>query len=392
MKLNPNIIAETYNLVKHSAGNRSVFLSILGISWFWLFGATFLAQFPTFAKDVIGGNEQIVTLFLTVFSVGIAVGSLFCNKLLKGEVSAKYVPFGALGLSLFTYDLFTASNGITPTGTTLIGLSQFITSPDKIRILIDLFLISVSGGLYIVPLYTILQSESSDTHRARNVASNNIVNALFMVVSAVGTIAMLKLGFSIPDVFLTIGILNFFVALYVCKLLPEAPTKLFFRLLFKICFRVEVRGEENLEDLGPKAVIVINHVSFLDGILLAAFLPGRPTFAIDTFIAKKWWVQPFLSVVDAYPIDPTNPMATKTMINVVKSGKRCVIFPEGRITVTGGMMKIYEGPGMIADHADAPLLPVNIEGAQYTPFSRLKGKVRQRWFPKGMAVPTIFLR
>ena len=299
LKLNPNIIAETYNLVKHSAGNRSVFLSILGISWFWLFGATFLAQFPTFAKDVIGGNEQIVTLFLTVFSVGIAVGSLFCNKLLKGEVSAKYVPFGALGLSLFTYDLFTASNGITPTGTTLIGLSQFITSPDKIRILIDLFLISVSGGLYIVPLYTILQSESSDTHRARNVASNNIVNALFMVVSAVGTIAMLKLGFSIPDVFLTIGILNFFVALYVCKLLPEAPTKLFFRLLFKICFRVEVRGEENLEDLGPKAVIVINHVSFLDGILLAAFLPGRPTFAIDTFIAKKWWVQPFLSGTSA---------------------------------------------------------------------------------------------
>ncbi|MEH6630265.1 MAG: acyl-[ACP]--phospholipid O-acyltransferase [Halopseudomonas aestusnigri] len=382
LKLNPNIIAETYNLVKHSAGNRAVFLSILGISWFWLFGATFLAQFPTFAKDVIGGNEQIVTLFLTVFSIGIAVGSLLCNKLLKGEVSAKYVPFGALGLSLFTFDLFAASSAITISGTTLIGLAEFFTSPDNIRILIDLFLISVSGGLYIVPLYAILQSESSETHRARNIASNNIVNAFFMVISAVGTIGMLKLGLSIPDVFLAIGILNLVVALYVCKLLPELPTKLFFRLLFKICFRVEVRGEENLEDLGPKAVIVINHVSFLDGILLAAFLPGRPTFAIDTFMAQKWWVKPFLSVVDFYPIDPTNPMATKTMISVVKSGKRCVIFPEGRITVTGGMMKIHEGPGMIADHADAPLLPVNIEGAQYSRFSRLKGKVRQRWFPK----------
>ncbi|WP_204247790.1 acyl-[ACP]--phospholipid O-acyltransferase [Kiloniella litopenaei] len=382
LKINPNFLAETYNLVKHSAGNRPVFLSILGISWFWLFGATFLALFAPFAKDIIGGNERVNVLFLTMFSVGIALGSLICNKLLKGEITARYVPFGALGLSLFSFDLYLASNTITPASSSLIGLTEYFQRPELIRVLIDLLLISISGGLYIVPLYAILQHESSDSHRARNVASNNILNSLFMVVSAIGAMGLFKLGFTIPEVFLSIGVLNLFVALYVCKLLPEVPTKLFFRLILRICFRVEVRGEENLEDLGPKAVIVINHVSFLDGVLLAAFLPGRPTFAIDTYVAQRWWVKPFLSVVDSYPIDPTNPMATKTMINVVKSGKRCVIFPEGRITVTGGMMKIFEGPGMIADHADAPLLPVNIEGAQYTPFSRLKGKIRQRWFPK----------
>ncbi|MCZ4280865.1 acyl-[ACP]--phospholipid O-acyltransferase [Kiloniella laminariae] len=382
LKINPNFVGETWNLIKHSAGNRPVFLSILGISWFWLIGATFLTQFPNFAKVVIGGDEYIVTLFLTVFSVGIAIGSLLCNKLLKGEISARYVPFGAIGLSLFTFDLFAASSGIAPAHTALIGLEEFFTSPMRLRVLVDLLLISISGGIYIVPLYAILQSESQESHRARNVASNNILNSLFMVASAIVTLGLFSMGVNIPQVFLIIGLLNLPIVFYICTLLPEAPMKLLFRILLKLCFRVEVKGIENMDDLGPKAVIVVNHVSFLDGILLASFLPGRSTFAIDTHVAQRWWVKPFLAVVDAYPIDPTNPMATKTMIRVVKDGKRCVIFPEGRITVTGGMMKIYEGPGMIADHADAPLLPVHIEGAQYSTFSRLKGKVRRRWFPK----------
>jgi acyl-[acyl-carrier-protein]-phospholipid O-acyltransferase/long-chain-fatty-acid--[acyl-carrier-protein] ligase len=151
--------------------------------------------------------------------------------------------------------------------------------------------------------------------------------------------------------------------------------------VLRLLYRVTVRGLENAAAAGERVVIVANHVSFLDGLLLAVFVPGRPTFAIDTHIAKRWWVRPALGLFDAVAIDPTSPLATKVLIRTVQSGRQCVIFPEGRITVTGALMKIYEGPGMIADKAGAPILPVRIDGAQYTAFSRLRGKVRLRWFP-----------
>ena len=147
-------------------------------------------------------------------------------------------------------------------------------------------------------------------------------------------------------------------------------------------YDVKVTGLENLTEAGPRCLIVANHLSFLDAILLAAFLPEKPSFAINTQIADKWWVKPLLSLVRAFSVDPTNPMATKTLIGEVRKGARLVIFPEGRITVTGALMKVYEGPGLIADKADAMIVPVRIDGAQYTPFSRLRGKVRTRWFPR----------
>ncbi|HMA13810.1 MAG TPA: AMP-binding protein, partial [Kiloniellaceae bacterium] len=152
--------------------------------------------------------------------------------------------------------------------------------------------------------------------------------------------------------------------------------------ILRLAYRVEVHGREHVRAAGAKAVIVVNHVSFLDGALLAAFLPGRPLFAIDTHMAQRWWVRPFLSLVEAFPLNPTSPLATRALIREVEKGKRCVIFPEGRITVTGALMKVYEGPGMIADKAGAPILPVRIDGAQFTHFSRLKGKFRLRLFPK----------
>lgn len=152
--------------------------------------------------------------------------------------------------------------------------------------------------------------------------------------------------------------------------------------LFTKLYKIEIKGLENYEQAGNRVLIVANHLSFLDAILLAVFLPQKPMFAVNTFIASQWWMKPFLALADTYALDPTNPMATKSLINEIKKDKRCVIFPEGRITVTGSLMKIYEGPGMIADKSDAMILPVRLEGAQYTPFSRLKGRVKIRLFPK----------
>jgi acyl-[acyl-carrier-protein]-phospholipid O-acyltransferase/long-chain-fatty-acid--[acyl-carrier-protein] ligase len=158
--------------------------------------------------------------------------------------------------------------------------------------------------------------------------------------------------------------------------------KLLIRTLLTLLYRVEVRGLEHYRAAGDKVLLVANHTSFLDAVLIAAYIPKKITFAINSHIAQRWWIRPMLSLVEALPLDPTNPMATKTLIDRIKQNTQCMIFPEGRITVTGSLMKIYEGPGMIADKAGAKILPIRIDGAQYTPFSRLRGKVRLRWFPK----------
>lgn len=382
LKVGINILSKTTRLLANAAENRSIFLSILGISWFWLVGATFLSQFPAFSKDVIGGDETVVTLLLTVFSIGIGVGSLLCNRLLNGEVSAKYVPLAALGMSAFIIDLYFASMSLPGRTDQFTTAMTFVTQASGWRVLGDLIGISLCGGLFIVPLYAILQTRSDGKSRSQTIAANNVVNAAFMVMGAIAAAALLSMGFSVPEVLLLVGILNTFVAVYICGLLPEVLVKSMIKGALKLFYRVEVKGLEKVTQTGKRAVIVVNHVSFLDAVILAVYLPVKPMFAINTQTAQAWWVRPFLKLVDAFPVDPTNPMATKSLIMAVRQDKHCVIFPEGRITVTGALMKVYEGPGMIADKADAVLIPIRIDGAQYTPFSRLKGKLRRRWFPK----------
>lgn len=381
LKINPNFLSETWSIVRKAREQRGIFLSILGISWFWLVGATFLTQFPAFAKDVLSGDETVVTLLLVLFSVGIGLGSLFCNRLLGGEISARYVPLAAIGMTIFIVDLFFASSG-RPVLAELANGWEFLGAPSNWRIIFDLLAISVCGGLFIVPLYAILQSRSEEAYRSRMVAANNILNAFFIVAGAVAATVMLALGLSVPAVFLALAIGNGIVAICICGLLPDALIKGLVISVLKLLYRVEIRGMEHYAAAGKRAVIVVNHISFLDALVLAAFLPIKPMFAVNTQIAQNWWMKLLLIPVDFFAMDPTNPMSTKGLIKAVREDRHCVIFPEGRITVTGALMKVYEGPGMIADKADAMLVPIRIDGAQYSPFSRLKGKVRIRWFPK----------
>lgn len=378
-----NIVKETFQLIQYAKKRQDIYLSILGISWFWLIGATFLSEFPVFAKDILYANENVVTLFITLFSIGMAIGSLFCNKLLKGKVHATYVPLAALGMTIFMIDLYFAATHVHHAASLseLLGVGQFLQTFNGYRIAMDLLLLSVCGGIYTVPLYAILQQRSEKQHRARVIASNNIMNALFMVFSAVITMTLLKLGLTVAHVFLIIAVSNFAVAIYICKLLPDIIIKGFFYWLFKSLYHVKINGLEHYYNAGERVVIVANHTSFIDAILLATFLPDKLNFAVNTTIAKKWWIKIFLRMINAYPLDPTNPMAIKSLIEFVQKNKRCVIFPEGRITMTGALMKIYEGPGLIADKSGAKLLPIRIQGAQFTPFSHLRGKVRIRWMP-----------
>ncbi len=376
-----NIWRGTWEILGTARHGRGVWLCILGISWFFAAGAVLVSEFAPLVSGTLAARQEVATLFLIVFSLTIAVGSLAVNKLLGGEVSARYVPISALGLALGLIDLSLSTGGFVVQSAGA-SVDQFLATPGAIRILIDLAVVAFSGGMFIVPLYAILQVKSPPEERSRIIAANNIVNAGVAVLCVLAISGLLALGVKVPGLILALGLATLLVALVSIWLLPETLFKSLIRLVLRALYRVEVHGIEHMPKPGTRAVVVVNHLSLLDGVLLGAFLPGKPTFAINTQIAKAWWVKPFLGLFDAFPVDPTNPMAAKAMVKAVREGRTLVIFPEGRITVTGALMKVFDGPGMVADKADAPIIPLRLDGPQRTPMSYLKGKVRQRWFPK----------
>ncbi len=384
LPVNYNIVASTAQILKYATESRNVFLAILGVSWFWFLGFVFLTQIPVFAKEVLLANEQVSNLFIATFTIGIAIGSMLTNRLLRGEVSAKYVPIAAILTTVAIIDLWLASSraGAMANAANLMTISDFLATGRGWRVLVDLTFIAMFGGLFVVPLYAYVQLHSADEHRSRVIASNNVINALFMTVASGLTVLAANSGFTVPQIFLLVGLANALVAVYICKLLPQELVKYLGRRVFRLLYRVELVGRENYRKAGSRAVIVANHTSFLDGPLLGCFLPDRASFAINTFTSNKWWAKPAFALFDLLPIDPTNPMATRTLVQELQKDRRIVIFPEGRITVTGALMKVYEGPGTIAHMADAPILPIRIDGAQFSNFSRLRGKQRLQLFPK----------
>ncbi|MGB3723604.1 MAG: acyl-[ACP]--phospholipid O-acyltransferase, partial [Pacificimonas sp.] len=376
-----NIWRSTKKVLAAAQHGRGLWLAILGISWFFAAGAVLVSEFAPLVSGTLGASQGVATLFLLIFSFSIAAGSLVVNRLLKGEVSARYVPISALMLALFLIDIWIATSGfnVRPAGA---DIGTFSATPGSLHILFGLTGTAFFGGMFIVPLYAILQTESPPEERSRVIAANNIVNAGVTVAVVLVTALLLGLGVSVPGIIGTLGFATLAVALISCWLLPETVIKSLIKTVLTVLYRVRVEGGEHIPQPGEKAVIVVNHVSWLDGLLLAVFLPGKPTFAINSHVARRWWMRPAMKLFRAFPVDPTNPMAAKAMVKAVKEGRTLVIFPEGRITVTGALMKVFDGPGMVADKADAPIIPVRIDGAQFSRFSRLKGKLRQRWFPR----------
>ena len=228
-----------------------------------------------------------------------------------------------------------------------------------------------------------MQAWAGADRRARVIAGVNVLNAAFMVGGTIVVAALQAFHVSTPVLFIMIGLCTFGVAVLIGRTMPANAMMDFLSIVFRVLYRVELKGVENLLNAGPNPIIALNHVSFLDAALAMSLLPKDPMFAIDSAMAQHWWVKPFLRFTRAMPLDPTKPMATRTLINAVKGGEPLIIFPEGRITVTGSLMKIYDGAGLIADKTDAFVVPVRLEGLEYTPFTRLsRAQVRRRWFPK----------
>ncbi len=386
LAVNWNPLAETARNLSFLKQNRTVFLSVLGISWFWFFGATFLSQFPLYARDYLGGAEGTYMVLLAVFSIGIGSGSLLCERLSGHKIEIGLVPFGSIGLTLFAIDLYLAA----PAAASGAGLSitEFLFDSRHWHTLIDLLLIGVFGGFYIVPLYALVQSRSDPTHQSRVIAGNNILNALFIVLSALMSVAMLKAGSTIPQVFLAAALLNAAVAIYIYTLVPEFLMRFLVWLLIHSVYRLEKSGLDRIPEQGP-AVLVCNHVSFVDALIIAAACRRPIRFVMDHAIFRIPVLNFIFRTGRAIPIASAkeNPrlleQAYEDMAAALRNGDLVCIFPEGRITDTGELYPFRGGIARLLKRTPVPVVPMALKGLWGSFFSRKDGPAMTRPFRRG---------
>ncbi|HYD96263.1 MAG TPA: MFS transporter [Noviherbaspirillum sp.] len=380
LKINWNPVSETWRNLKMAHGNPVVFRSLLGISWMWFFGAVFLSQFPSLAREVLHGNEQVASFMLVVFSIGIATGSLLCEVLSRRHVEIGLVPLGAIGMTVFAVDLYFASRALPPAATLTLG--EFLSRSYHWRVLADLALLSLFAGLYSVPMYALIQLRAQPTHRARIIAANNILNALFMIASSVIAGVLLQAGMTIPQIFLFTGLANAVVAFYIFMLVPEYLLRFFAWVMSHLVYRFKVRGEERIPSTGP-AVLVCNHVSFVDAVLLMAASPRPIYFVMDHRIFRIPLLGAVFRLAKAIPVAPRNEdaaiyeQAFERAAQVLRDGDLLAIFPEGALTrdgnlqpFKGGIMKILERAR--EDGIAPPVVPLALTNLWGSFFSRIE--------------------
>ena len=383
LKINPNPISSTFALIGDLKADKRIWQGAVISGWFWVVGALTLALLPALIMGKIGGAPSVYTAALLVFTVSIAIGSMLAALASKKRPNLAVVPIGAILMGLAMLALaWTSSNYVR--GTAPLTALDFVSSAIGHHVLLELSVLAIGGGLFIVPSFAAVQSWAPESARARVVAGCNVLSAAFMTAASLALAGLQHAGVGLP-VFLTIiGLASFGVAVAAWRVWARTIVKDFALLLFRILLRLEVKGEENLPPAGTRAIIAPNHLSFLDAPILHATMPGHTTYAIDTAMSERSWIKPFLRYVNWHSIDPTRPMGMRELINGVKGGEQLVIFPEGRLTTTGSLMKVYDGTALIADKADAVVVPVRIEGPQRAKnWSYLRpSQIRKSWFPK----------
>ena len=373
LKINWNFIGETIRNIRFIGNNRVVLNSVLGISWFWFFGATFLVQIPSFSENVLGGDEKLMSMLLAMFIVGISTGSLLCEKLSGGQVEIGLVPLGAIGLTVFGIDMYFASPA---TPAAYLTLSSFFAVGANWRIVFDLVMIGIFSGFFIVPLYALVQQRTEPSHRSRVIAGNNILNALFMVISAMTAMILLgRVGFTIPQLFLFTAILNLVVTLYIFTIVPEFLMRFLVWLLVRTIYRVKVIGYENIPEDGP-VIIAANHVSFADPLIIGGVVKRPVNFVMHykifripvlKFIFKTGKAIP----VASYKEDPEIlKKAYLRMHKVLEQGDVLGIFPEGAITKDGDIHTFKNGIDKVVEKQPVTVVPMALCHMWGSMFSR----------------------
>jgi acyl-[acyl-carrier-protein]-phospholipid O-acyltransferase/long-chain-fatty-acid--[acyl-carrier-protein] ligase len=379
-----NPFASSLRLARELTQDNRLWIGGVAVSWFWMTGAVALSLTPIIVKQRLGGGIEAETAVTALFAVGVAAGSLAAALIAHGRLLLLPTPLCALLMGAFLMDLGAQTWTLaSAAGQAHLGLADFFAQPGAQRLAVDVFGLAFAGGLFVVPVFSAVQAWAQEERRARVIAAVNIVTSLFMVAGSLAVSAMQWAGAGEPALLALLGVLNVVAGLWLFRALPGDFLREAAQLLARVLFRMEVKGLEHLEAAGDRCVIAVNHLSFLDAPVVLSLVDKRPVFAIDWQIAKAWWVRPFLRVARTYPMDPSKPMTTRGLIREVRAGERLVIFPEGRITVTGALMKVYDGAAMIADKADAVIVPVRLEGLQRTPFTRVpRHLVRRALFPK----------
>jgi acyl-[acyl-carrier-protein]-phospholipid O-acyltransferase / long-chain-fatty-acid--[acyl-carrier-protein] ligase len=384
LSIDVNIARSTFAFVAELYREPKLWRLGLVTSIFWLLGAVGTSLLPTLVAQTMHGAQIVATAHLAVFAVAIGLGSGLAAYLSHGKIVLLPSVLGAAGAAIAAADLclMLAFRGPAPAGP-LLSLDAYFAQPGAWRALIDLALMSVSGGMIVVPAFAALQAYSNPARRARLLAAVSVLNAAAMVGGGLLVAALQQAGAPIAALFGGVALFAAASALWINKAVVENPLRDLLSIFFRSLYRLEVKGLENFDRAGPNPIVALNHVSFLDAALALSIMPRAPIFAIDRNIAAAWWVKPFLRFAHVVPLDPTKPLGARTLVNAVKSGEPLVIFPEGRLTVTGSLMKVYDGAGLIADKSDALVLPVRIEGPEATIFSRVpKTKEPRRLFPK----------
>lgn len=386
LKINWNPITETIRNLRFTRQNRPVFLSMLGNSWFWFYGAIMLAQFPMYAKEYLHGDHSVFVLLLTVFSLGIGVGSLLCERLSGHKVEIGLVPFGSIGLSVFGFDLYLASLGYA--NTAMVDMVGFIAQPGSLRILFDCVMIGVFGGFYIVPLFALIQTRCDRKHVSRTIAGMNIMNALFMVVAALVAMMLLKMGFTIPEIFMATALMNALVAVYIFSLVPEFLMRFLAWLLIHTIHRVHTVDTDRIPEEGA-AVLVCNHVSYVDAIVIMAASPRPIRFVMDHRIFKIPVLSWIFRTAKAIPIAPAKEdpwLMEKAYVDIAQAlheGELVCIFPEGKLTSTGDINPFKGGIKKIIDRSPVPVIPMALRGLWGSMLTRSEGNPFGRSFRRG---------
>ena len=387
LRLNWNIFSESWATLRMGLNQTpAVSRSVVGNSWFWFVGAIYLTQIPAYAKDWLYGDETVVTLILTVFSVGIALGSMLCEKLSGRKVEIGLVPFGSFGLTVFGLLLWWHSGSV-PQSLQAYDWLGVLGFSHAWWVLFDILGLGVFGGFYIVPLYALIQSRTAENERARVIAANNILNALFMVVSAIVTIVLLSVAkLTIPELFLVVSLLNIAVNTYIFKIVPEFSMRFMIWLLSHSMYRVQHKNLQAIPDEGA-ALLVCNHVSFVDALLIGGAVRRPIRFVMYYKIYNLPVLNFIFRTAGTIPIagrgedEVIYERAFRKIAEYLNDGELVCIFPEGKLTTDGEINEFKAGVTRILEQTPVPVIPMALQGLWGSFFSRdpNKGLFHRLW-------------
>jgi 1-acyl-sn-glycerol-3-phosphate acyltransferase len=389
LKIQFGLFKPTWEITKITMKVKSVFLAVLGISWFWFLGAALLSMFPGYVKNVIGGNTHVATLFLALFSIGVAIGSILCERFSRKRLELGLVPFGTIGMSIFIFDFYIVGQPELLT-TDVIGIVEFFQNPNFYRIIIDLLGLSIFAGFFTVPLYTFIQKNAPKGERSRVIAGLNILNAMFMVCSAVLLTIFYQIGLTMPEIFGIWAVLNLFVSIYIYYLLPEFMLRFIAMIVSRLTYRVKVNGHDFIPDEGA-CILTCNHVSFADWLIVAAGIKRPVRFVMYYKFMKIPLIRFLFRDAKVIPIAGKNEdpeILRKAMEEIeagLKAGDILCLFPEGGITKDGNLDGFRPGIDKMLERVQVPVIPMTLNGLWGSFLSRKYGG-------KALSKPAVLLK